>query len=164
MRRKESKAIFFRGLVYSGWLSTSQRGQEREKEQFSLKVFLSRQITLTIQRKKPAGLGVVKSVHRFVCNLCSFLLGQEAEIKRTGTDSQEILRLIWRLYLWPQIWKFAFLSFSQSTVDSLRFRDLPRICTSIFKRLLFLHYQVILAATPDFLTGFVFVSCSKVWE
>lgn len=116
--------------------------------------------------KKPTGLGLVKSsVHRFVCNLCCFLLGQEAEIKKIGPDSQENLRVIWRLfYLWAQIWKFSFLSFSQSTVDCLRYRGVLRICRSLFKRLLFLHYQVILATTSDFPTGFVFVLCSMVWE
>lgn len=50
--------------------------------------------------KKPTGLGLVKSsVHRVVYNLCSFLLGQEAEIRKIGPDPQENLRLIWRLFL-----------------------------------------------------------------
>lgn len=53
------------------------------------------------REQKPAGLGLVKSsVHRFVWNLCSFLVDQEAQIKKIGPDSQENLRLIWRfLYL-----------------------------------------------------------------
>lgn len=46
-------------------------------------------------REEACWFGLAKSsVHRFVCNLCSFLLGQEAEIKKIGPDSQENLRLI----------------------------------------------------------------------
>lgn len=116
--------------------------------------------------KKPAGLGLRNLLFTdLYVTFVVFFLVRKQRLRKLDLIHKKTWGSFRDFFIFDP--KYESLHFYHSISQlwiALRYRNLLRICRSFFKRLLFLHYQVILAATSDFPTGFVFVLCSMVWE